>query len=390
MSTLSHGIVGHVNTTASDPGPLLSTPEAGPVLLALSRGPNTAGGLAAACGVDPTAVASLMSNLERIGAVSAAGSQFCLTVPLWRAADGPALDAAVERVLPSLLVALERVWDELVGDLSSLRAADWVPIPELCTLVVGCFALDWGVIYGLAHRGQLSLGPQLADGSRFLLNLYQAGFEPESGLCSSRNQDLEGRLVTTFGSSAGYRLGFPDLMPQSSGWPLADHPVFTCYRRRYQALAEELGGDPATLAADRLEQLALGVGSTPCRGLDAFLEELGYTSGQRARIAVILPDESALVARPVRLVTETVAAWIPGVLETFGSLSPLAAGINSGVALMEIWHAVMGRANAELVERGLMAVPSPIHPGEGTYIKAVTCGFGQLQRQLLAAITGGA
>ncbi|MFO8060122.1 MAG: hypothetical protein R6U70_05655 [Bacillota bacterium] len=266
--------------------------------------------------------------------------------------------------------------DTVESMLDSFAAADLVGSRQIASLVVGCFALDWGVIHGLNARGVVTMGRPLEDGSQYLLNLYEDGYQVDAGLCSSHKHLIERYFFTTFGSAHGYRLGFPDLLPLSGGWPLSTDPRFTTLKERYGGLRREMDVEPAAAAAQLIEGLVKTGGCAEPSPLTTFLQEIGYLDGaMRPCSPVIVEGDIELVAVCVNTVVDAVIEWLPGIREEFGDLSPVTDGITWESCLMEIWHVLFGQMNLLLVREGFFELPGPGYDGEGTYIRGITASY---------------
>lgn len=388
--SLRLGLVGKIENPERDPGVLLESSEAQALVQALAEGPLSGRAAARACALPIEKTSGILEDLRRASIVSRSrGDRYHLTWPLWKEEDGPEMDRAVDEVLGPLAASIREHWTCLNSLVSRLASAETVGPGQAALLVIGCLALDWGVIYGLNARGLLSLGRKHPDGSRYLLNLYQEGYRIDSGLASSHNQPVGRYFFTTFGEDQGYRLGFPDLFPRSAGWRVPDHPVFKTYQERYLNLAQEPGLDPALESARLLEDLTLTPKAVSPSPLSSFLQELGYLdSSFKVRAPVLLEQEAEILGECIRLVVDLVVDWVPLIKRSFGRLSPLRKEEPPWeLCLMEIWHSVFGRLNSLLVEEGLFEVPFPQRSGEGVYIKGLSAGYQTLHKVLMEAVT---
>lgn len=379
------GIVGRLAGPEADPSAVISTPGAQRVLSALARSPGRA---RRAADLHDQEAAGALKDLISLGIITEdSPGQFRLAWPLWKEEDGRLLEESSGDIVSSLAAEIGVRWSLISSHLDAMSSTRLSGRGRAACFVLGCMALDWGVIYGLAARGLLSLGRNFENGSEYLLNLYQEDYQPDAGYCSSHNRRVGQYFFTTFGSDAGYRLGLPDLMPSSGGWSESEHPTFTRYRERYQELARELDDEPTALAGDLLEDLVRTGRPARPSPLSQFLRDTGYLDDAlRPRLPVILESDADSVSACVKTVVEAVIPTVPDIKRALAGLSPVVAGLSWELCLMEIWHFLFGRLNQLLAQQGLFEVDEPQYPGQGIYISAVTAGYEAVESALMQAV----
>jgi hypothetical protein len=373
-------ICGNCNV-ANEYNPLivLRNPLAQSIVKQLNEGPATAVQLITAISGEETKVITLLSALERTGAVIGEGEFYRLAFPVFTTADQQVVWTIATEVGAEIAHRLVEARPALVEIMSNLSPAQYIAIERLLLAVVGCFALDWGGLKRLEELGYVVRHKAQPGGGDYILFVAEPGDDVKKRFCYSHNDYVGGYVFTTFGDLTGSRNAFPDILrqieqtvvesvpfPWNNPLRLALRLYFNDLLTDVACILEALAKEP--LAEETLPQ-ASGVAEEKVAELFPLLVQLGYlcrgTEGWRPAVPVFLASDKTSIKTAVTLVVDlvqtVVAARYDEIRQALEGISPLRNGVPFAEVFTEVWHFIFAEANRILIETGFMA--SPARPG---------------------------
>ncbi len=388
--TLHFWICGSCNVADEyNPIILLRDPLAQDIVWQLSSGPATAVRLTTVLSEEETKVISMLSALEKTGAIVRKGELYQLAFPVFTAADLRVVWTIATEVGAEIAYRLAEARPALVDTVSMLSSAQYVAVNWLLLPVVGCFALDWGGLERLEALDYLVRHKTQPGGGDYVLFGAEPGDDVAERFCYSHSDFVGRYLFTTFGDITGSRNAFPDLLwrlerTAGESVPLSWNNSLRLALRLYlNDLLMDVAGLLETAAKKPLaeETWATRVAQEKATALFPLLVQMGYLregpEGWRPAVPVFLaPDKTAIetaVAPVVDVVEAVVEARYDEMRQALQGISAARNGVPFTKIFTEVWHFIFAEANRILAETGFMASPTRTGPDSARFAAWLSC-----------------
>ncbi|WP_346962129.1 hypothetical protein [Clostridium sp.] len=338
--------------------------------------------------IDKGDVERVIDNLKRINAVEEKNGKYKINFPIFLKRDIKIMDTFLKNVgkeIGDIIIKIKPLIIQKLKNLSSYKTFD----EERLLYHIICDMIFDGIAFDFFEEKDVFTASKVQSGNRnYIIIGYEDSYSVDSYsnklLCSSNNYGSNNFIFNSFGDSNGVRKDMYRFfrMTQQS---IKNSTPFQDTNLTYIKIIDKVNKD----TVEKCGQLVLRVFSEATnynelssedKELAIFLKDMDYinideTSNKLyCNVPIFQEEDMKIVTEISEIILTEILEIVKSTLSSLEKDSKDLTAIKHKVNIKEVgnelWHQIFGRANEELISRGIVAKPYSSEQ-EGRYLRSM-------------------